>query len=1073
MSSELTGTFMTSALDMTTTFTLKATNAEGEVTKTAIVTVESTTNAPAVDSFAANPTTVEAGESSTLTWMTTNATSVDVLAGSTSVVTGGDADGSFMVTPDATTTYTLVAKADDGTTAMGMVTVTVNVPGAPVVASFTGTPAAVNAGEASTLSWNVMDADSIDITDGAGTSVYSGTDAMGTASVSPMMTTTYTLSATNGTGTNTDTVTITVNPPMGAAVDAFTANPTTVMLGMSSDLSWMVQRATAVEIMAGGVVLNTTADQMGTFTVTPTITTEYTLMARNTAGDAMAMQTVTVTAGAPVVNDFSASPNPVAVGGTATLSWDVIGADTVRVLEGTTELANTTMNVGTVAATVTSTMTVYTLEISNQTGGNTAQVIVYGHDAPVINDFAATPGVLATATATITLTWDASNVQDLSLTANGTAVPGFAVIANTMGTTDETGMVDIVISADTTFVLTASSQAGTVMSTIDVQQAVVELEPNDDASTALGVTPGTPILGTIAVGDDEDFYRFTVPAGGWVRAETDDGSGACPFDTQLTLTSTDGVTVLQFDDDGGVGTCSLIDPVTDAPARNMAAGTYYIMVGSFSTRTGDYQLTLEVGAPGCGNMIAETGEQCDDGNTTPGDGCDATCGFEPIFTYAAPGALQIDAGNMLTDAQVDIMEITVTSTSYLFTQTLTSTAPPSCNVDTRMRLFASDGVTELGNDDSDGISSCSAIDATVDAWATLAPGTYYLTVEEDGRNNTIGNYFIGITATPIGVCGNFVAEGTEQCDDGNTAGGDGCDANCQIEAAGTFTAPGAEQVFTMQSIDPIGEQDVYAITVTADTYLIAETFVDATAGTCTGADTVLRLFDAGGTQIGTDDEGGVGSCSRFDGNDAFARLAPGTYFVQVEEYLNNGLIPMYELVLEGVVADVCGNGFVDGTGEVCDDGNTTPGDGCNATCQLEGTIFAEVEPNGSTATANDPGLNALGSVTASGVVDLGNDQDFYSFTVPAGGADLNVITYTTAGNTATCASGTDTEVFLYDSAGTQIANNDDGNPGGNGLCSLLNQTGMTAGTYYISVEYYTRNFDPSSAFPYLVDITLQ
>src|SRR6266568_4369054 len=32
----------------------------------------------------------------------------------------------------------------------------------------------------------------------------------------------------------------------------------------------------------------------------------------------------------------------------------------------------------------------------------------------------------------------------------------------------------------------------------------------------------------------------------------------------------------------------------------------------------------------------------------------------------------------------------------------------------------------------------------------------------------------------------------------------------------------------------------------------------------------------------------------------------------------------------------CGNGVVDGT-EECDDGNTTSGDGCSATCQLENT----------------------------------------------------------------------------------------------------------------------------------------
>lgn len=1224
-STEATGTFTTAALTADTTFTLEATNDSGSVSKTVTVTVGGA-GAPTVDSFAANPTAIDPGASSTLSWMTTNAISVNIMEGANTLVTDGDADGSFMVTPDATTTYTVVAKNAAGDTAMAMVTVTVNAAPAPTVATFTANPAAVDPGDSATLSWNVMNADTIEITDGAGTSVYSGSEAMGTVSVSPAATTTYTLTATNQVGTDSDTFTVSVNPPMGAAVDAFTANPSTVMLGMGSDLSWMVQRADAVEIMAGGAVLNTSTSQSGTFTVTPTITTEYTLMARNPAGDAMAMQTVTVTAGAPVVTDFSASPNPVNVEAMTTLSWSVIGADNVRVLDGTTELANTAMNVGSVMASVTSTMTVFTLEVSNQTGGNTAQVIVYGHYAPSINGFTATPGVLTTATATITLTWDASDVQDLTLTANGTPVPGFTVIANPMLTTNETGSVDMVIAGDTTFVLTAASQGGMASQTVTVLRATLELEPNNDAGTALAVAGGSPILGSINPGDDTDWYQVVVPAGGYVRAFTDDGNGGCPFDTNLTLTSTDGVTTLVFDDDDGVGNCSLIEPTRDAPARNMAAGTYYLSVGSYQANTGDYTLTLEVGAPGCGNGVLETGEMCDDANVVAGDGCDASCGFEPLFTYSAPGAQQLDAGNMVSNLQVDIMQITVTSTSYLFAETLTSTSPPGCTVDTILRLYAADGLTQLGSDDFDGVSSCSLIDASVDSFATLAPGQYWLTVEEDGKNASIGNYFLQVLATPIGVCGNFVAEGNEQCDDGNAIGGDGCDANCQVEAAGTYSAPGAAQTFAMQSIDPIGEQDVYVVNVTADSYLFAETFEDAVAGTCTfdtlirlfdangvqlgtddddgvnacsrfggsdafarlapgsyfvqveefgnngliarydlvlegvpadvcgngvveatnselcddgntqigdgcdatcipeplgqytapGApqtfanqsidpigqqdvffvtvtaesyivaetfedavagtctfDTVIRLFDALGTELGSDDEGGVNSCSRFDGNDAFARVMPGIYGVVVEDYLNNGLISRYDLVLEGVAVDVCGNGYVDGTTEVCDDGNTTAGDGCDATCQIEGTIFTEIEPNGSTATANDPGLTAIGQVTASGVVDLGNDQDFYVFTVPAGGADLNVITYTTAGNTATCASGTDTEVFLYDSAGTEITSNDDGNPAGNGLCSNLNRTAMAAGTYYISVEYYSRTLNPSNPFPYLVDITLQ
>jgi len=37
--------------------------------------------------------------------------------------------------------------------------------------------------------------------------------------------------------------------------------------------------------------------------------------------------------------------------------------------------------------------------------------------------------------------------------------------------------------------------------------------------------------------------------------------------------------------------------------------------------------------PACGNGSVELGEQCDDGNTSDGDGCLSTCRIEPIRTF--------------------------------------------------------------------------------------------------------------------------------------------------------------------------------------------------------------------------------------------------------------------------------------------------------------------------------------------------------------------------------------------------------------------------------------------------------
>src|SRR5690349_19291863 len=39
----------------------------------------------------------------------------------------------------------------------------------------------------------------------------------------------------------------------------------------------------------------------------------------------------------------------------------------------------------------------------------------------------------------------------------------------------------------------------------------------------------------------------------------------------------------------------------------------------------------------CGNSLLETGEACDDGNSTPGDGCSGICQVEPNYICPTPG----------------------------------------------------------------------------------------------------------------------------------------------------------------------------------------------------------------------------------------------------------------------------------------------------------------------------------------------------------------------------------------------------------------------------------------------------
>ncbi|HET8733282.1 MAG TPA: hypothetical protein VFM45_05855, partial [Anaeromyxobacteraceae bacterium] len=153
---------------------------------------------PSIASFAASPSSVAPGGSSTLSWSVTGATTLSI-DGGVGVVTGT----SRAVTPASTTTYTLTA-TNAGGSSTATATVTVSAVAPPVIASFAATPSSVAPGGSSTLSWSVTGATTLSIDNGVGT--VTGTSR----AVTPAATTTYTLTATNAGGSRTATATVTV-----------------------------------------------------------------------------------------------------------------------------------------------------------------------------------------------------------------------------------------------------------------------------------------------------------------------------------------------------------------------------------------------------------------------------------------------------------------------------------------------------------------------------------------------------------------------------------------------------------------------------------------------------------------------------------------------------------------------------------------------------------------------------------------------------------------------------------------------------------------------------------------------
>lgn len=144
----------------TTTYTLAASNAGGEVTEQVTVTVEAGVVPPVIEGFTANPETIVVGGSSTLQWTVTGETTgVELRTGDTVVESGLDAEGSTVVSPPATTTYTLAAVYEGGEVTSN-VTVTVTQPGDPMVSNV---EVVVVEESQFTVTWTATDATSITV----------------------------------------------------------------------------------------------------------------------------------------------------------------------------------------------------------------------------------------------------------------------------------------------------------------------------------------------------------------------------------------------------------------------------------------------------------------------------------------------------------------------------------------------------------------------------------------------------------------------------------------------------------------------------------------------------------------------------------------------------------------------------------------------------------------------------------------------------------------------------------------------------------------------------------------------
>jgi hypothetical protein len=305
----VTGTSVAVTPSATTTYVLSATNAGGS--STASVTLTVTGGPPAGLSYSRNPATYTVGQAitpnvplSTGGAIASYAVSPPLpaglaLNGSTGVITGTPTSAA------ASAAYTVTGSNGSGSTTTSL-TIEVVLPGLPTIVSFTAAPAAILAGGSSVLSWDVLGATALSIDNGVGPVV--GTSTI----VTPTVTTTYRLSATNAAGTVTaDAIVDVAAPPANLR---YATNPAsyTVGSGITANVpAWDGGTPTSfIGDLPAGLVLDPTTGVVSGTPTAATPSTPCTITASNVAGSTTATLDITVVEGVLPPTNLVFSVNP-------------------------------------------------------------------------------------------------------------------------------------------------------------------------------------------------------------------------------------------------------------------------------------------------------------------------------------------------------------------------------------------------------------------------------------------------------------------------------------------------------------------------------------------------------------------------------------------------------------------------------------------------------------------------------------------------------------------------------------------------------------------------------------------
>lgn len=338
----------------------------------------------------------------------------------------------------------------------------------------------------------------------------------------------------------------------------------------------------------------------------------------------------------------------------------------------------------------------------------------------------------------------------------------------------------------------------------------------------------------------------------------------------------------------------------------------------------------------CGNGEVDGNEECDDGNKLPDDGCSNQCVVEVGWRCT----------NLVSPTYCEDVDECEVGTAQCnphnsVCKNLIGAYTCECLAGYKKYGKSCQDIDEcaLGTDACDINASCGN-----------TPGGYLCTC----KPGSLGN---GWFCSP--VCGDGIVMAGEECDDGNFQTGDGCSGACAIESG--YACGGTPSVCADIDECALGTHgcDINAacINLMGSHQCVCGPGYLGDGLTCEDLNECnLYPFPCSPLALCSNAEGGFQCVCKagFEG-DGFTCIDIDECALQLDDCIHSECLNEYGSYTCGFCdpgysgygincSPGCGDGVITGL-EVCDDGNVSPGDGCNPNCALEPNANCVGEPS--------------------------------------------------------------------------------------------------------------------------------